>query len=209
MFTGLIDDLGELVELRSTNAGKITRIATSYDLNTLKKGASIACSGVCLTVMSQGEEGTRRWFMAEVSPETLAKTTLGSWKTGIAINLERSLRMGDAFDGHFVTAHTDGVACITLRENAGDYTRFILRAPKNLAHFVALKGSVALDGVSLTVNKVEGEEFDIMLIPHTLNVTTFKTKKVGDKVNFEVDLIARYLARLNELQSPLYRQAAS
>ncbi len=201
MFTGLIDDIGELTEVREGNAGKTLRIATNYRDDCLKIGASIACAGACLTVTAQGNDKKRRWFTAEVSSETLAKTSLGSWKTGTRLNLERALRMGDPFGGHLVTGHIDGVAQILSRRNEGGYAHFSFRAPEALARFVAAKGSVALDGVSLTVNEVKGAEFDVMLIPHTLSATSFGLRQAGDEVNFEVDLIARYVGRLHEMQS--------
>ena len=150
----------------------------------MRKGASIACSGVALTITSQGEEGTRRWFTAEVSPETLSKTTSGTWKIGARINLERALKMGDALGGHFVTGHVDRIARIMSRENAGEYVRFVFKVPVNLAPFVATKGSVALDGVSLTVNRVNGMQFDSMLIPaHTTSRVSRLKKRATTSIS--------------------------
>lgn len=209
MFTGLIDDVGELLELRDGGAGKTLRIATQYDLASLKTGASIACAGICLTVIEQGEEKDWRWFTVQVSTETLAKTTLGKWKKGQRIDLERALKLGDPFGGHLVTGHIDGVARILTRKEEGECVRFTLRAPEQLAQFIAQKGSVTLDGVSLTVNYVNGAEFGITLIPHSLKMTSFGAKQAGDEVNLEVDLIARYLARLNELKfTPAHSRAS-
>jgi riboflavin synthase len=196
MFTGLIDDIGEIIESNETGAGKTLRIATAYDLSSLKTGSSIACAGVCLTVTEQGNKNDRRWFTVEVSPETLQKTTLGSWKAGRRINLERALKIGDAIGGHFVTGHVDAIVRIISRNSEGDYIRFIFSAPAVLSRFIAKKGSVTLDGVSLTVNGVSDDGFDVMLIPHTLSKTTFAEREEGDMVNIEVDMLARYIARL-------------
>ena len=157
-------------------------------------GASIACAGVCLTVVDKGAD----WFAVDVSSETLARTTLDSWQPGRHINLERALRLGDELGGHLVTGHVDGVAEVTSRRADGESTRFTIRPPRALARFVAAKGSVALDGVSLTVNEVGPEEFGICIIPHTAAMTTFGELAAGARVNLEIDMLARYVARLLE-----------
>jgi len=167
-------------------------IATSYDLAGVALGASIACSGACLTVVDKGDD----WFAADVSAETLSKTTLGAWRVGAPINLERPLALGAELGGHLVTGHVDGTAEVVLREREGDSWRFRFRVPGELKHYIAAKGSVALDGVSLTVNEVLDDVFGVNIIPHTASVTTFGERRVGDRVNLEIDLLARYLARL-------------
>jgi riboflavin synthase len=174
------------------------RIATTYDMDSVVLGASIACSGACLTVVAKGKDGGRGWFDVEASVETLAKTTMGDWRPGTRINLERALRIGDELGGHIVTGHVDGVARLVSREEVGGMARLGFEAPAGLAKFIAQKGSVTLDGTSLTVNGVEGARFDVMLIPHTLSVTTWGAAGEGDRVNLEVDLMARYAARLTE-----------
>lgn len=193
MFTGIITDLGKVQSVERRGDWRFA-IATRYPLAEVALGASIACSGACLTVVAK--EGD--CFFADVSAETLSKTTLGSWQPGTLVNLERPLKMGDELGGHLVTGHIDGVAEVTLRRQEGDSWRFKFTAPKDLARFIASKGSVALDGVSLTVNEVDGASFGVNIIPHTASMTTFGQRQVGERVNLEIDLMARYLQRLNE-----------
>jgi riboflavin synthase len=199
MFTGIVTDIGEVVavEPRAQGLARL-KIACGYDADTIDVGASIACSGVCLTVVAHGKEGARTWFAVEAAAETLRLTTVGGWQKGSRINLERALKLGDELGGHVVAGHADGVARILAREDLTDMARFTLRAPTELARFIAPKGSVALDGVSLTVNEVDGDTFSVLIIPHTLAVTTLAALSSGDTVNLEVDLMARYAARLIE-----------
>jgi riboflavin synthase len=173
-------------------------IGCRYDRASIADGASIACSGVCLTVVAAGEGQGRTWFAADAAAETLNVTTVGRWRPGTRINLERSLKMGDELGGHLVAGHVDGIAEVLARAELTESVRFSFRVPPSLAHFVAAKGSVALDGVSVTVNEVSESTFSVLIIPHTLNVTTLGTLRAGDRVNFEVDLMARYAARLLE-----------
>jgi riboflavin synthase len=198
MFTGIVTDVGEVVAMSPLDSGTRLRIATAYDMDGVALGASIACSGACLTVVAKGGAGGRGWFDVDASVETLAKTTLGDWRPGTRINLERALRIGDELGGHIVTGHVDGVARLVSRAEVGGMARLAFEAPAELAKFIAQKGSVTLDGTSLTVNGVDGARFDVMLIPHTLSVTTWGTSREGDRVNLEVDLMARYAARLAE-----------
>jgi riboflavin synthase len=195
MFTGIVTNVGEVLSVTPRAAGMRFRIATS-DERPIAVGASIACSGPCLTVVEGGTAGGRLFFDVEASDETLARTTLGSWSVGMRINLERALRLGDELGGHIVTGHIDGLAAIIDRRNEADMARFVFDAPANLARYIAEKGSVALDGTSLTVNSVEGSRFEVMIIPHTLAVTTWGERRAGDRANLEVDLFARYLERL-------------
>jgi riboflavin synthase len=197
MFTGIITDIGEVVavEPRAEGLSRL-RIACRYDPDTIEIGASIACSGVCLTVVGRGRDGNRGWFAVDAAAETLRVTTIGGWRRGTRVNLERALRIGDELGGHIVAGHADGLAQVLGREDLTDMARLTLRAPAGLARFVAPKGSVALDGVSLTVNDAAEDTFSVLIIPHTLEVTTLAELAVGDKVNFEVDLMARYAARL-------------
>ena len=199
MFTGIVTDLGEVrsVKPRADNLHRIT-IACRYPRAGIAHGASIACNGVCMTVVDTGEEGGRTWFAVDAAAETLALTTVGRWRHGQRVNLERSLKMGDELGGHLVSGHVDGLARVSAREDMTDMARFTLRAPHALARFIAQKGSVALDGVSLTVNTVEGDDFSVLIIPHTLQVTTFGALRQGDDVNLEIDTMARYAARLME-----------
>ena len=199
MFTGIVTDVGEVVavELRAQGLVRL-KIACGYDADTIAVGASIACSGVCLTVVAHGKEGARAWFAAEAAAETLRATTAGLWQKGTHINLERPLKLGDELGGHVVAGHADGLATVTAREDLTDMARLTLRVPAELARFIAAKGSVALDGVSLTVNEVAGDSFSVLIIPHTLTVTTLGRLAPGDAVNLEVDLMARYAARLME-----------
>jgi len=199
MFTGIVTDIGELraVEPRAEGLSRL-RIACRYPHASIDDGASIACSGVCLTVVASGEEGGRTWFAADAAAETLRLTTVGRWRVGAHINLERSLRIGDELGGHLVSGHVDGLAELTARQDLTDMAKLNFRAPHELSRFIAMKGSVALDGVSLTVNEVAGDMFSVLIIPHTLKVTTLGGLRAGDVVNLEVDQMARYAARLME-----------
>ncbi|MBK5928854.1 riboflavin synthase [Rhodobaculum claviforme] len=200
MFTGIITDVGRLIS--SEARGDTTlKIATAYDVAGIDLGASIACNGVCLTVVATGHDGAQGWFAVQASAETLSMTTLGRWTPGQPINLERALRVGDELGGHIVSGHVDGTAEITALRPEGDSLRITFRAPGRLAGFIAPKGSVALDGTSLTVNEVEGATFGVNLIPHTRAVTTWGRVSEGDLVNLEIDTLARYVARLREWQA--------
>ena len=202
MFTGIISDLGRV---RAIRPGGVTRfeIETAYDAAAIADGASIACNGCCLSVVAKGADKDQNWFAIEASAETLSVTTLGTWKVGQRINLERALRMGDELGGHLVSGHVDGVAPVTGRRADGDSVRFEFEAPTSLARYIASKGSVALDGVSLTVNEVAGRRFGVNIIPITQRLTNFGTLSAGDRVNLEIDLLARYVARLNEEAPPV------
>ena len=191
MFTGIISDVGRVRAVMPGGDTAFT-IATAYDTREIAIGASIACSGVCLTVVETGEG----WFSVQASAETLSHTTLGRWREGTHVNLERALKLGDELGGHILSGHVDAVAEIVSRRPEGDSLRFIFEAPASVEKAIAPKGSVALDGVSLTVNEVEGPRFGVNIIPHTLKVTTFGRAKPGSKVNLEVDLMARYVGRL-------------
>jgi riboflavin synthase len=196
MFTGIVTDVGEV--LKVDHAGDLhARIATAYDVSGIDIGASIACDGVCLTVVALGD-APRPWFEVTISGETVSKTNLGGWRPGARVNLERALRLGDELGGHIVSGHVDGVAEVLSVREEGESTRIRFRAPRELARFIAPKGSVALDGTSLTVNEVEGTEFGVNLIPHTKTVTTWGDIREGDTVNLEIDTLARYVARLAE-----------
>lgn len=199
MFTGIVTDIGTVESVSALKEGIKLRIATNYDPKTIDMGASISHSGICLTVTGLPEEGSNdRWFEVEAWEEALRLTTISAWQSGTHINLERSLKIGDELGGHIVSGHVDGRAEILSVTAEGDATRFRLRAPEHLARFVAPKGSIALDGTSLTVNAVDGADFDVLLIRHTLEVTTWGERRQGDFVNFEVDTMARYAARLSE-----------
>jgi riboflavin synthase len=199
MFTGIVTDIGEVVAVEPRAQGLVRlKIGCDYDPKTIDVGASIACSGVCLTVVARGEEGNRAWFAVDAAAETLRTTTVGGWQRDTRINLERALKIGDELGGHIVAGHADGIATVTAREDLTDMARFTLRVPAGLARFIATKGSVALDGVSLTVNEVAGDTFSVLIIPHTLKATTLGRLGVGEAVNLEVDLMARYAARLME-----------
>lgn len=193
MFTGIITDIGTILELEQRGDLR-ARIGTSYDTKTVDIGASIACNGVCLTAIALGEG----WFDVEISAESVTKTNIGTWVKGGRVNLERALKVGDELGGHIVSGHVDGVARITAMKDEGDSTRVTLQAPKELARFIAPKGSVALNGTSLTVNEVEGASFGINFIPHTKDATTWDAAEVGDLINLEIDTLARYVARLAE-----------
>ncbi len=196
MFTGIVTDMGEILSVRQ--AGDLSvRIATAYDVDGIDIGASIACDGVCLTVVALGTD-PRNWFDVQVSAESVSRTNLDTWVPGKRVNLERALRVGDELGGHIVSGHVDGVARITDVRDEGDSTRVTLEAPAELARFIAPKGSVALNGASLTVNEVEGNRFGINFIPHTKAVTTWGSIAVGDRVNLEIDTLARYVARLKD-----------
>jgi riboflavin synthase len=193
MFTGIITDVGQVRDATRQGDGDLRLvIATSYAMADVALGASIACSGVCLTVVEKGDN----WFAADVSAETCARTTIGSWRSFWRINLERSLKLGDELGGHLVYGHVDGLARIVAATKDGDSTRWEFEAPAGYEGLVAAKGSVALDGVSLTVNEVDGARFGVNVIPHTAANTNFAELAVGDLVNFEADMLARYVARL-------------
>jgi riboflavin synthase len=197
MFTGIVTDIGEVVAVEPRAEGLVRlTIVCGYDPDTIDIGASIACSGVCLTVVGRGRDGNRGWFALDAAAETLRVTTVGTWRQGTRINLERALKVGDELGGHIVAGHADGVAQVTAREDLTDMVRFAFCAPAELARFIAPKGSVALDGVSLTVNEVAGDAFSVLIIPHTLAATTLGGLRADDTVNLEVDLMARYAARL-------------
>ena len=199
MFTGIITDIGTVAAVTPLEQGIKLRVATSYDPVTIDMGASIAHSGTCLTVTGLPDAGSNeRWFEVEAWEEALRLTTIGGWSAGTHINLERALKIGDELGGHIVSGHVDGKAQILSVTAEGEATRFRLSVPEHLARFVAPKGSVCLDGTSLTVNAVNGIEFDVLLIRHSLQVTTWGERQAGDFVNFEVDTMARYAARLAE-----------
>lgn len=202
MFTGIVTDIGEIISLAPTAQGQLhrLRIACSYDQTTITDGASIACNGVCLTVVASGIDGSRTWFDVDAAAETLRLTTAKDWRTGTRLNLERALKIGDELGGHIVAGHVDGIATIAARDDLPDIARFELRSPRDLARFIAAKGSVTLDGVSLTVNTAVDDVFSVLIIPHTLQVTTLSGWKAGSAVNLEVDLMARYAARLTEMK---------
>jgi riboflavin synthase len=199
MFTGLVTDVGEVrsVKPAANNLSRIT-IFCRYPRSGIAQGASIACCGVCLTVVDTGEEDGRVWFAIDAADETLRVTTVGRWRHGSRVNLERSLKLGDELGGHLVAGHVDGIAKVIARDDMTDMARFTLRAPATLARFIAPKGSVALDGVSLTVNEVADDSFSVLIIPHTLQVTSFGSLAKDDEVNLEIDTMARYAARLLE-----------
>jgi len=199
MFTGIITDIGRVADVTERDQGVALRIETAFDPADIDIGASIACSGVCLTVTALPQHGDNgRWFEVEAWEEALRLTTIANWQQGTRINLERSLKIGDELGGHMVSGHVDGLAELVAIKDEGEARRFTLRAPDALARFIAPKGSVALDGTSLTVNGVNGAEFDVLLIRHSLEVTTWGERTVGDRVNLEVDQMARYAARLAE-----------
>jgi riboflavin synthase len=199
MFTGIVTDIGDVVAVRARGEGlHRLKIACSYERASIIEGASIACSGVCLTVVAIGEDDGRTWFSVDAAAETLRLTTVGGWRHGTKINLERALKVGDELGGHIVSGHVDGLATLLEREDLTEMARLTLRAPAPLARFIAAKGSVALDGVSLTVNEVDGDTFTVLIIPHTLKVTTLGAWAAGAAINLEVDPMARYAARLLE-----------
>lgn len=198
MFTGIITDIGKVAELEQRGDLR-ARITTQYDPSTIDLGASIACEGVCLTVIESGTTQNANWFDVEISAETVSKTNLGTWAANRPINLERALKVGDELGGHIVSGHVDGLAEVIEIHDEGDSTRVTLRAPVALAKFIASKGSVALNGTSLTVNGVNNTDFDINFIPHTKQHTTWGNVSLGDQINLEIDTLARYVARLAEM----------
>ncbi len=202
MFTGIVTDVGEIELLQPVAQGQLhrLRILCRYDQRTIADGASIACNGVCLTVTGSGTTGEKTWFEVDAAAETLGMTTARHWRQGTQLNLERALKIGDELGGHIVAGHADGVAEIVTRDDLPDMARFELRSPRALAKFIAAKGSITLDGVSLTVNTVDDDRFTVLIIPHTLSVTTLHGWQKGTEVNIEVDLMARYAARLSEMK---------
>ncbi|WP_295316218.1 riboflavin synthase [Roseobacter sp.] len=196
MFTGIITDIGTITETKQEGDLR-ARIRTAYDTTRIDMGASIASDGVCLTVVDLGPD----WYEVQISAETVSKTNLTTWAPGKRVNLERALRVGDELGGHIVSGHVDGVAEVVSVTDEGDSTRVILRAPEGLAKFIAPKGSVALNGTSLTVNEVEGREFGVNFIPHTKTATTWGDVATGDRVNLEIDTLARYVARLADMHN--------
>jgi len=199
MFTGIVSDIGELLDVEEKAEGlRRLRIASNFDPDGIDIGASIACSGVCLTVVERGRSGNRPSFSVDAAAETLRMTTAEGWRRGTLVNLERSLRMGDELGGHLVSGHVDGIAELIARDDFVDMAGLTLRVPAALSRFIAAKGSVALDGVSLTVNDVKDETFSVLIIPHTLRVTTLGALAPGARLNLEVDQMARYAARLLE-----------
>ncbi len=196
MFTGIITDIGEVLDLEQRGDLR-ARIGTRYAPEGIDIGASIACNGVCLTVIAKGR-APQNWFDVEISAESVSKTNIGDWVKGAAINLERALKVGDELGGHIVSGHVDGVALVSNVTQEGDSTRVTFEAPDALARFIAPKGSVALNGTSLTVNEVDGAQFGVNFIPHTKVATNWGQIKTGDRINLEIDTLARYVARLNE-----------
>ena len=196
MFTGIITDVGTVLELEQRGDLR-ARVGTSFDVDGIDIGASIACEGVCLTVVALGTD-PQGWFDVEISAESVGLTNVKDWSVGKPINLERALKVGDELGGHIVSGHVDGMAEVVSMQDEGDSTRFVFHAPDALAKFIAPKGSVALNGTSLTVNDVEGARFGVNIIPHTKTVTTWGDTKVGDQINLEIDTMARYVARLQE-----------
>ncbi len=198
MFTGIVTDVGTIVSVRERNLLRRLSIATRRRWEKLELGASVAVGGVCLTVVQIEEEPGSTVFDVETAPETLKVTTASDWRLGTRLNLERPLRIGDELGGHLVSGHVDGIATVVARHDLGESVRFAFAAPPPLSRFIAAKGSIALDGTSLTVNNVDGDRFDCLMIPHTLAVTTWGERKQGDRINLEVDTVARYVARLAE-----------
>lgn len=196
MFTGIITDIGRVTRLEQQGDLR-ARIACSYDPVGIDIGASIACNGVCLTVIERGDENGP-FFDVQISAESVSKTNIGDWADGTRLNLERALKLGDELGGHIVSGHVDGIATVTAMVEEGDSTRVTFDAPESLAKFVAPKGSVALNGTSLTVNEVDGTSFGVNFIPHTKVATNWGDTKVGDRINLEIDTLARYVARLQE-----------
>jgi riboflavin synthase len=203
MFTGIVTDMGRVSAVSGGESLRRIRIESVYDPSTIALGASIACGGPCLTVVAVEPRGNGCWFDVDAAAETLERTNVRDWQVGTRVNLERSLKIGDELGGHMVTGHVDGLATIIAKEaiTAGDdpwgpTARFDIRAPASLAPFIAQKGSVCLDGTSLTVNSVNDDVFSVLIIPHTLSVTTWGERQVGDTLNLEIDMMARYVARL-------------
>ena len=204
MFTGIVTDIGTIIELEKRGDLR-ARVTTNYDMSTVAIGASIACDGICLTVIKTGSN----WFDVEISAESVEKTHLkfGTWVIGASVNLERALRVGDELGGHIVSGHVDGVVEIVDMKDEGDSTRFVFLAPSDLQKFIAPKGSVALNGTSLTVNEVHSSKFGVNVIPHTKEVTTWGSSKIGDYLNLEIDTLARYVARLKEVNEEITQSA--
>jgi riboflavin synthase len=198
LFTGIVSAVGTLVSVKGRGELRRLRIASRYSARSIAIGASIAINGICLTVVAKGKRGSASWFEVETGAETLARTTAGEWAVGRKLNLERAMKAGDEFGGHMVSGHVDGIAEIRKRDDLQDMARLVVRSPSHLTRFIAPKGSVTLDGISLTVNAIEDADFSLLLIPHTLAATAWNDIAAGAKVNLEVDLIARYLARLAE-----------
>ncbi|MBU2867049.1 riboflavin synthase [Pacificibacter marinus] len=200
MFTGIITDIGRVLDMKQEGDLR-ARIGCAYDIDGIDIGASIACNGVCLTVIALGttwQDAPQNWFDVQISAESVDLTNIGDWTVGAPLNLERALKLGDELGGHIVSGHVDGVADLVEMRDEGDSTRLTFRAPKALAKFIAPKGSVALNGTSLTVNEVDGCDFGINVIPHTQEVTIWGKAKVGDRINLEIDTVARYVARLQD-----------
>jgi len=202
MFTGIVTDIGEIEKLTPVAQGQLhrLRILCSFDQSTIADGASIASNGVCMTVVGSGVAGGRTWYEVDAGAETLGLTTAKHWGVGTRLNLERALKIGDELGGHIVTGHVDGIATIESREELPDMARFTLSTSRELARFIAAKGSVTLDGTSLTVNTVDDTRFSVLIIPHTLSATILSGWRQGSEVNLEVDLMARYAARLSEMK---------
>ena len=199
MFTGIITDVGRVASVSGSGDTRF-EIETVYEPDSIDLGASIACSGVCLTVIDRGTRGDKHWFAVEASKETLDVTTAGNWQNGHSLNLERALKLGDELGGHIVSGHVDALAEIVNIRPEGDSQRFTFRAPKDIMRFVAPKGSITLDGTSLTVNEVDGDTFGVNLISHTQSVTSWGASRAGDRVNLEIDVLARYVARLKDTE---------
>jgi riboflavin synthase len=195
MFTGIITDIGRIAATEERGDLRL-KIACGFDMGGVDLGASIACSGVCLTVVDKGED----WFAVDVSAETLRRTAAAMWSEGAGLNLERSLKLGDELGGHIVTGHVDGVGTVVSAEAEGDSTRITIEAPAELGRYIAAKGSIALDGVSLTVNEVDGNRFVLNVIPHTAAQTTLSGLEPGRQVNIEIDILARYIGRMMEMR---------
>jgi len=202
MFTGIVTDIGEIETVTAKAQGQLhrLRIRCGYDRATIADGASIASNGVCMTVVGSGTDGGTTWYEVDAGAETLAMTTAKGWTAGTKLNLERALKIGDELGGHIVTGHVDGVATVVARDDLPEMARFTLQTSRELARFIAPKGSVTLDGTSLTVNTVEDTQFTVLIIPHTLSATILSGWRAGSAVNLEVDLMARYAARLSEMK---------
>ena len=199
MFTGIVTDVGRLQSIDRSGEARLI-IHTAFDADDIDIGASIACSGCCLTVVEKGRNAEQNWFAVDASEETLRCTTLGDWQAGRAINLERAMTPADEFGGHIVSGHVDAVGAVVEIEPIGESKKYVFACPADLKHLIAAKGSVAVDGVSLTVNTIRDTDFEVNLIPHNQNVTTLGALSKGDRVNLEVDMLARYVARLREVE---------
>ena len=198
MFTGIVDAIGTIENCTHRDGGINAKISAPYESAGIALGASISCDGVCLTVTNCLQKGETAFFDVDISPETVNVTNLGKWIEGTAINLERAMCMGDEIGGHIVSGHVDGLAKITSIKAIGENTVITFDAPENLARFIATKGSACLNGTSLTINSVDKTTFSVNIIPHTMQVTNWKTYKLGDQINLEIDMLARYVARLRE-----------